>query len=285
MKLKELLNEETLKVFSNESIEAIEKALKQKVELVKEAVLSQQDEEYATKLTKLLETIDKDCTVKLKRVVEAIDKSSTKKLKLIVSRYEKLLNEDAKKFKGKLVGSLSQFIDKYIDNAIPAEAINEAVRNKTATNVLKNLREVLSVNSALMKESVKDALQDGKAQLDELHSVVAKLRKNNKLLTEKADKAEARLLLEKKTAGMSPARKKHIMKTLGDKPLEYIRENFDYAKELIVKNEKKTERTLQTEAFKKRKIKSDRVVVEKTQPKSEEEQAVDPYISELKKFG
>jgi hypothetical protein len=283
MKLKELLNEETLKVFSEDSIEAIEKALKQKVQLATEAALSQQDEEYAQKLSNLLETIDKDCTVKLKRVVEAIDKSSTKKLKLVVSRYEKLITEDAKKFKGKLVGSLSQFIDKYIDNAIPAEALNEAVRNKTATNVLRNLREVLSVNSALMKESVKGALQDGKAQLQTLQEQVAKLRKANRVLAEKTERTQAALVLEKKTAGMAPARKKHIMKTLGNKPLDYIQENFDYAKDLIVKNEKKSERKLQTEAFKKRKIQSD-VVVEKKERQTPEEQVVNPYLQELQKL-
>ena len=124
MKLKELLNEEAVKVLGDKSINAIEKALTEKVQVSVDTALSEQDEEYANKLTKLLEAVDKDCTLKLKRVVEAIDKSNVKKLKMVVTRYNKVLNEDAKKFKANVVDSISQFIDQYIDDIVPVESIN-----------------------------------------------------------------------------------------------------------------------------------------------------------------
>jgi hypothetical protein len=283
MKLKELLNEETLKILSEESVQLIDKAVTDKISLAVETALSTQDEEYAVKLKKLLEAVDKDCTIKLKRVVEAIDKSSVRKLKMVVSKYNRVLNEDAKKFKGNVVNSISQFIDQYINDAIPADAINEAVKNKTATNVLKNLRSVLAVDTMLMRESVRDALSDGKAQIDELRRKLDKTSAEKRLIKEEAEKAQVALVLERKTSGMSPTRKKHILKTLSDKPLVYIEENFDYAKDLIIKNEKKSALRQKDEAFKKRTIQSD-VIVEQSTNSTPEEVAANPYIQELKKF-
>ena len=281
MKLKELLNEETLAILSEDSVDAIEQAFTTKLTLAVEAALSEQDEEYSQKLEKLLEAIDRDATIKLKRVVSTIDTANVRKLKMVVGRYNKVLTEDAKKFKKNLVGSMSSFIDAYIDDAIQAETLNEAVRNKTATNVLENLRDVLAVDSALMNESVKDALKDGKGRIDALANEVKKLKRQNAIVVEKAERAEAALILEQKTAGMSPARKKHMMKTLGDKSVEFINENFDYTKDLIVRNEKKKSQTLKEEAFKKRKIKSDRVVTENVEPETDE--SSNPYLDAMQK--
>ena len=59
-------------------------------------------------------------------------------------------------------------------------------------NVLGNLRNVLAVDSTLMKESVKGALQDGKKQLDTLKEKVGKLQKQNQLLAERAERTQAK---------------------------------------------------------------------------------------------
>jgi len=281
--LKQLLPKEVLEVLSEESVGAIETALTQKTEIIKEAALSEQDEQYAAKLEKLLEAIDADCTLKLKRVVEAVDKNNTKKLKKVVRRYEHTLNEDAKKFKSQIVNSISDFIDQYIDDAIPAEAITEAVRNKTATNVLSNLRSVLAVDSALMKESVKEAIYDGKSQIASLQKQLAEANKERKIIAEQVEKTKAALILERKTAGMTDARKKHLMKTLSDKPVQYIEENFDYVKDLVIKNEKARNEELKNEAFKTRRIKSD-VITESANKNEEREETTNPYLNELKKF-
>lgn len=283
MKLKELLTEDVLKVVSEETINAIESALVKKVQLEKDAALSQMDEEYADKLEKLLEAIDRDCTLKLKRVVESIDKNNTNKLKAVVKRYEKLVTEDAKKFKTRVVNGVSLFIDRYIDKAIPAESLNEAVKNKTAMKVLNNMRGVLAVDATLMNESIKTGLKDGKQRIDSLEARLATLQKQNKMLAEKAERVEAALIIEQKTAGMTPARKKHIVKTLGDKPVSFIKENFDYTKELIIKNEKERDSELKTEAFKRRTIQSD-VVTEKVAKTSADPSNPNPYLKELQKY-
>lgn len=283
MKLKQLLNEDVLKILSEESIDAIEKAFTQKMTVAVETALSNQDEVFASKLEKLLEAIDKDCTRKLKKVVESIDKANTIKLKRVIKKYEGVLNEDAGKFKKNMVRGISTYIDQYIDSVIPTESLNEAVRNTSATRVLSNLRSALAVDSALMKESVKTALVDGKQTMDTQAARIAKLEAANKQLNESKLRAEAALLLEQKTAGMPASRKKHILKTLGDKTPQWINENFEYTKTLVVRNEKAQESELVKEAYQQRSIKADTVVSESNTRKTEKS-PMSGYISELQKY-
>ena len=68
------------------------------------------------------------------------------------------------------------------------EDIEEATKNRTAREVLSNLRKVLAVDSSLMSESVKEAVLDGKTQIDELTSKVTELEKENGLLKEAYNK-------------------------------------------------------------------------------------------------
>lgn len=283
MKLKQLLNEDVLKILSEESIDAIEQAFTQKMTMAVETALSQQDESFASKLETLLEALDKDCTRKLKKVVESIDKANTVKLKRVIKKYEGVLNEDAGKFKRNMVKGISTYIDQYIDSAIPVESLNEAVRNTSATRVLSNLRSALAVDSALMKESVKTALVDGKQTMDSQAARIAQLEAANKQLNESKLRTESALLLEKKTAGMPASRKKHILKTLSDKSPQWINENFEYTKTLIVRNEKSQEAELVKEAFQQRSIKSDTVVSESNENKTEKT-PMSGYLSELQKY-
>ena len=92
-----------------------------------EKALAEQDELYSNKLKQLLEAIDKDHSVKLEKVVSAIDADRAEKLKMVVSKYETALNEDANKFKEQLVESISDYLDAYLAEAVPAEEIQEAV--------------------------------------------------------------------------------------------------------------------------------------------------------------
>ena len=201
----------------------------------------------------------------------------------VLKKHDSVINEDASKFKRQMVRGLSQYIDEYIDSAIPIESLNEAVRNNSATRVLSNLRSALAIDSALMKESVKTALVDGKQTMDSLADKVAKLEQANKLLTESKMRTESALLLEKKTVGMPASRKKHIMKTLCDKSPQWINENFEYTKTLIIRNEKQQEKELVREAYQHRSIKSDTVVSESNNEKPKNT-SMSGYLSELNKY-
>ena len=274
-----LLPESVKEVLTEESITAIETAIKDKVTLSVESALASQDELYAEKLEELIKSIDKDHTSKLTRVVEAVDRNNATKLAKVITKYEKELNDSAAEFKTTLVESISDYLEEYIDEAIPADAILEATQNRTAMEVLTNLRKVLAVDSTLMSESVKDAIIDGKQQIDDLASKLEKVEKENALLKEAYNKTKAELVLESRTAKLPEKKAEYLRKVLSDKSPKFIEENFDYTANLFDKKEKERIGVIKEEAFTKRVVKADapKVIEEKKQ------EIVNPYLAELQR--
>lgn len=283
MKVTEILNEDTKQILSEESLQAIEEALQNKINLAVETALTEQDDLYSEKLTQLLAAIDKDHTTKLKRVVEAIDRDNSKKLLQIVEKYELTLTEEANKFKATLVESISDYLEEFLSESIPTEAIVEATKNKTAMTVLENLRKVLAIDSALMKESVQDAVVDGKNQIDKLAKQVNELSKENAILKENFLKTKSELVLEGKIASLPDKKKEYLRRVLGDKSPKFIEENFDYTLRLFEKKEKERLEVLKEEAFKDRSVKADvQPIKEATKPQLPH--LNNPYLAELQKI-
>lgn len=281
MSKNQVLPEQVQEVLTEESLQQVEKAFKQRADLLVEAALTKQDELYAEKLKDLISAIDKDHTAKLKKVVEAVDHSNASKLLKVAKKYEREVNRDATSFKQTLVESISNYLEEYIDEAIPSQAIEEAVKNKTAMNVLSNLRSVLAVDTALMSESVKDAVLDGKKQIDDLQAEVEKLRKENTLVKEAYTKTKSNLLLETKTAGLPDKKKEYIKRVLGDKSPKFIEENFDYTLKLFNKKEQERIDVIKEQAFTKRTVKADVQHTTTHQPIVEQR---NPYVDELRRM-
>ena len=280
MAKKQLLPKEATDVLTEESVGTIEGAIKDKIELQVEAALTQQDDLYAEKLQELVTAIDKDHTSKLNRVVEAVDTNNANKLLKVVKRYENELNHKASGFKETLVESISDYLEEYVDEAIPAKAILEATQNRTAKEVLGNLRKVLAVDSTLMSESVKEAVVDGKTQIDDLDKKVAKLEKENKLLKEAYTTTKADLILESKTAHLTGKKKEYMVRILSDKSPKFIEENFEYTERLFDKKEKERLSVIKEEAFTQRKVKADAPRPKISEKKKE---ARNPYLEELQR--
>jgi hypothetical protein len=281
MKVNDLLPENAKEILTEESLTAIEQAFSNKLKLTVESALAQQDDLYAKKLNQLIAAIDKDHTSKLETVIEAIDRDNTKKLYNVVRRYEKSLTNEASKFKNTLVESISDYLEEFINEAIPFESIQEATKNRTAREVLTNLRKVLAVDSALMSESVQGAVIDGKNQIDTLSQQVERLTNDNNVLKESYLKTKANLLIESKTSTLPEKKKEYIKRVLGDKTPKFIEENFDYTLKLFEKKEQERIEVIKEEAFKNRKVKSDAPIL-KEQVSAPRQ--VNPYVSELSKM-
>jgi len=279
---KDLLPKELQDILTEESVSIIETALKEKVELSVEAALTSQDELYAEKLEELVTRIDSDHTSKMQTVVEAVDKNNANKLVQVIRKYETELNEGASGFKEQLVESISGYIEEYIDEAMPVAAIEEATKNKTAYSVLTNLRSVLAVDSSLMSESVKEAIVDGKSQIDELKSEFAKIKQENEHLKEAYNKTSAKLVLEQKVSSYSDKKAVYLKKVLSDKSAKFITENFEYTARLFDKKEKEQMAVIREEAISNRTVKADapRIVEEKVKPSTPE----NPYLAGLDKM-
>lgn len=282
---------EQLKDLSPESLkmiqEAIESKVKAKTEIHVEKALAEQDELYTKKLEQLLEAIDRDHTTKLEKVVESIEKDRSSKLQMVIKRYEKTINEDAKNFKKQLVESVSKYLDLYLKEMIPVKDIQEAVRNKKATALLESLRNTLAITSAVEKDSIRDAVLDGKNQINEASKKLESLEKDNKVLKESLDKAKAELILEKKTSDLSDQQKKYVVKVMNGKSLEFINENFDYTLKLFDKTQTERLNVLKEEALEEREevdnfieesLENDDEVI------NENVRQLNPYMDELGKY-
>ena len=284
--LKNLFSEEVQNLLTEETLDAIETAFTEKVDLTLEAALLEQDELYATKLGTLLTTLDKDRTGKLKQLVEAIDKKNTSQLIKLVRLYERANVSDADKFKKQMVNSVSAYLDEYLVESVDKDDIAQAVKNKSAFKVLENLRQVLAVDSALINGSIQSAVVDGNNTITSLKKENTVLKKQFKLLYEENQKTEISMVLENKTSKLSEARRKFLKKALGDKSLQFIEENFDYTLRLFDKQEKTKLEVLKEDALNSRKVKPDvvpnqKVVTEKVNKDTDDHTAM--YLDALKK--
>jgi hypothetical protein len=251
-----ILTEETL----NQIESAFNEAVNERVKIHVEKELNEQDSEYSTKLEKLLETIDVDRTAKMKKLVEAVDTNNAKKLQLVVKRYQKVISEQASQFKDDLVDKISHYLTLFVESKIPQKTVEEAVRNNKARIILNNLRESLAIDTALLSDSLKGALVDGKNQIVEAKQAAQKATRELELVKEEFSKTEAKLLIESKTAKLTPKKREYALKVLEGKSVKFIKENLDYTLSLFDKKEEERLSMLKEQAFETRKVKSDRPV-------------------------
>jgi hypothetical protein len=286
----QILREATKDILTEDVLQEIETAFDSAVEAKSlihvEKALNEQDEDYAKKLETLVEAIDTDHTKKLEAVVKALDTDRAVKLKAIIEKYENALVTEANNFKSTLVDQISNYLDLYLEEKLPLAEIQEAVENKRANAVLNDIRNMLSVDMALAKDSIKDAVVDGKNRLDEAAQQLEAATKQVNELKGKLNSTEAELILEKKVSKLDKAEKAYMKKMLSGKSTKFITENFDYTLGLFNKSEEERLISLKQEAVTETVASHvDRPVIEES---VNEEVQSDPsfslYLSELKKY-
>lgn len=278
---KDLLSEEVLKEIEN----AFNASVQEKVQLHVTKALTEQDEDYSKKLEHLLEAIDADHTKKLEKVVEAIDVNHADKLKGLVAKYTEALSKEAKTFKDETINNISTYLEAYLDETIPTEEIKDAVKNKRALEVLDQLRSILGVDAALAKESVREAVRDGKRQIEEASKKLEAANKELDTLRAQLASRDAELTLEKKTVGLNPRKKDYISKVMKGKTAQFITENVDYALSLFDKTEKERLQTIKEEAVNDATAAQvDRPVVEESVESPVDGTFMNPYLKELSKY-
>ena len=287
MDIKQILSEATNGALNEEVLSEIENVFEQKlndkVEIHVENALNEQDELYTEKLNELVLKIDEDHSNKLKSVVQAIDTDRSNKLKLVIEKYEGSLNGEAEGFQTQLIESISDYLDVYLEEKIPVESVQEAVKNTKAKKILEGLRSHLAVDSALEKESIKEAVMDGHNQINEASKKLESVAEENAVLKEELDTAKAGLVLEQKTTGLDKRTKQYVNKVMKGKDAEFIAENFDYTLKLFKKKESNRLETLKEEALSTRED-VDRVIYEDTKQEIVSESASSPYLDELSKY-
>lgn len=293
MDITELLKTATNGILTEDVLKEIQTAFNnsvdEKVKIHVEKALVEQDGDYANKLKHLLEVVDRDHTKKLLKVVEAIDINHSAKLKRMVKKFNVEATSDAKNFKNTIVNNVSTYLEAYLDEAIPAKKIQEAVKSKRAEIVLEQIRQILGVNAAVAKNSIRNAIVDGKRQIDEANSRLEATQKELRDIKESYVYAKSQVVLEKKLTTVEGKKKDYLKKVMKGKSAEFIAENFDYARNLFDRSESERLQSLKEEATNKATIRAvDRPVIIESVDVVEESIAGDsymhPYLQELSKF-
>ena len=280
-----ILTEDTLAEIET----AFNKAVNDKVKIHVEKALTEQDGDYANKLKHLLEVVDKDHTKKLIKVVEAIDNNHAAKLKKLVGRFNKELNGGAKVFKSNMINNVSTYLEAYLDETLPAKKLSAAVENKRSAVVLEKIREMLGVDSAVAKKAIRNAIFDGKRQIDEATNRLEATQKDLETYKQQFAFAKAQLVLEKNLSSLEGKKKDYLRKVMKGKSAEFINENFSYASNLFEKTETERLHTLREEATTQTSATNvDRPVIEESVTNYDNETSengyMNPYLTELSKF-
>jgi len=165
---------------------------------------------------------------------------------------------------------------------VPAPKKGAEAYDGSAIKVLEGLRQHLAVDAALQNESIKEAILDGKTQINEASEKLESIVAENNALKSELDKIKATMLIEQRTVNLDEQQKKYVKKVFADKSLDFINENFDYTLKLFNKKQNDRLESLKEEALSES-TKVDRVVVEQTQDTTDDVE-LSPYLQELRKY-
>lgn len=246
----DVLSADTKEMLVEAFNEAVEQQMKQQMEAEITSALQKLDEEHTEQLQQLLEAIDTDHTSKLQNVIKKIDEDHSNKLTYLVKKYQKVIKEDATQFKSSLVKQLSNYLDLYLEETIPAQDIAEAVENKQAQRILNEIKQIVSVDEEFINNTIREAVQDGRKQIQDLKQELSEAVKSNIRINQEAKAAKAELILEQATRRYGAEKQAFIKKTLRGKDPEYITENLDYVVKMFDRDENETKTLLAEEAKK-----------------------------------
>ena len=248
MDIKELLKSIDSEILSEDSKAQIqqvfETVVSEKVNgIVTEKVqsaLEQQDADHAVQLEKLLSVIDEDHSAKLTKLVQRLDEDHTAKLQDVVKHYEQTLSEDAKNLTESLSNDISNFLDLTIDELMPKDMLSEAVANTKAVEMVGKIKEIISFDPEFVNENIKEALIEGKQQIETLREDLNSVLKENVKLSTERSRFEAELLIEQKTAQLPTDKRAFIAESLKGKSADFIKDNFDYALKMFERKDKES---------------------------------------------
>ena len=299
MKINEVLSQVDESVLTTEAKQAIVEAFQvavdaktaERVELEVKNAIVQVDEDHSNKLVRLLEAIDNDHANKLLAVVKKVDEDHTLKLRRIIGRYETILKEEAGQFKDSFINEISNYLELYVDRTIPKEQVMEATKNTSARNMIESIKKIVAVDKTFINENIKEALVDGKQQIDGLRAELNKTIQENVKINKENNAIKTKLMLEKNTMSFPEEKKQYVMRVLSDKSPEYIKENFSYVVEMYNRDEQDSREVIREEATKtavSNTVKHPKLVLESVTQTGTSEDSSDSltnmYLSELHKI-
>lgn len=272
---------------------AVDEKVKSQSQLLIENELSKMDDEHSQKLQTLIDAIDTDHTSKFKVVIQKIDEAHTAKLKQVIEKYETELKQGAEKLRNELVAKVSNYLDLYLTETIPANQLKEAVENIRARKMIDEIKKIVAIDPEFISENFKEALKDGHDTIEKLREDMNAKIKESVDLNQQLINTKAQLLMEQKTHDLPENKKKFVIKLLEGKKPEEIEANFKFVLEMYDREEAEKVETVAEEAKKTAKTVEAKVDAPKSvitenniQPveKDEQQAGVEGYLEEMKRF-
>lgn len=232
----EILSEDILKEISTLVESSINTKVEERVQLELDNALKLQLEKFKKVSEKATQTIDEDHTNKIKHVVKVLTEKHNQELLTIKEAHDKILKETAIKHKDTLIESVNDFLDLYVEKALPRQQIAEAAKNKFALKTMEEARKILGVDEKFINKNIKEGILDGKRQLDAAIKENAELKKARLI-------EESQNILARKTKNLPVNVAKFVNSRLAGKSPEFIKENFDYVVDMYKRSEKKERRS------------------------------------------
>ena len=233
----DILTEEVKQSIATMFNEAVDQKVKSQAQLLVEAELAKMDDDHSEKLQKLIEAIDEDHTNKFKQVISKIDEAHTAKLKTVIEKYENELKTGAESLHADLTTKMSNYLDLYLAESIPADHLKEAVENVRARKMIDEIKKIVAVDPEFISENFKEALKDGHDTIETLRSQLNAKIKESVEINQTLQSTKATLILEQKTKDLPKNKKDYIVKLLENKKPEEIEANFKYVVEMYEKDE------------------------------------------------
>lgn len=232
---KEILSEDTLAAISTLVENTVKTKVQERVSLEVESAVKTQYEKFKVVSEKAISAIDTDHTAKIKMVVKTLKEDFDKKLVTVSEGYKKIIGKTAVGHRDTLVESVDEFLDLYIEKSLPKAQIAEAAKNKYALKAIEEARKVLGVGPQYINSNIREALVDGKRQMDKLVSENADLKK-------KTFVNESKKILADKTVNLPVEASRFVRSRLEGKSAQFIKENFDYVVDMFKRQEKSQKR-------------------------------------------
>jgi hypothetical protein len=233
---KEILSGDTLKSVATLMESKVDSKVQERVALELENAVKTQYEKFKVVSEKAIRAIDVDHTAKIKSVVAALMEEYDGKLLTVHNGYKKIISETAIGHRDAIIESVDDFIDMYIAKNVPKEEIAEAAKNQYALKAISEARKILGVDEKFITKNFKEAVVDGKKQIDQL-------LKENENLRKATVVSESKKLLIEKTSNLPVEVARFVRSRLEGKTATFIKENFQYTVDMFGRQEKQDKRS------------------------------------------
>lgn len=227
----ENLSEESLKKVEEKLNNIIESKVNERVNLAVESAEATFDAEANKDIDKLVVKIEEAHKRMAYKACKTLKENYNKKLNKVRSYYNNKVQKDADKFKNNLVESVSAYIDKQLEKAVPYNELKVAVKNNTAMKVLESLKTVLGVANAATcaKQYFKKPILEAKQRLISYNKKCKKLTETANNLKNELNESKKHAYLEEKLKGLDEDTANFMRRTMKNASMEFIKENFNFA--------------------------------------------------------